>query len=145
MFHRKIMVAIITSLIAVIVLNIVAPMSEADGGLFLGLLVYPIYIVPVVFIYGIISSVISELISAKVKSFNNALSLLLHMAFGAGFILPYGVYLESIPFTQHSFTEILLHPMTVYSTIFATIFFLIDYIVKTFFWKEQEEVVPDSD
>lgn len=136
MFSRKIMVALYTSILAIIVLNIVEPVSSVDGGWALGILVYSTYVVPVIFIYGIIMSVISDKISFKVKKYSNIFSLALHLLFGLIFILPYGVLFESLPFLEMSLRDIFINPITILSTIFATIFFLIDYILKRGFRKK---------
>ena len=130
MFKRKIMVAIYTSIMAVIVLNIIEPVPSVDGGWALGILVYSIHVVPVIFIYGIFSSAISEKISFAVGKYSNVFSLILHILFGIAFILPYGVIFVSLPFTQHTFSEIFFNYTTLLFSIFAVIFFIIDYILK---------------
>ncbi|PYZ93371.1 hypothetical protein CR194_09285 [Salipaludibacillus keqinensis] len=127
---RKIMVAVYTSILAVLILNIVEPVPSEDGGWVIGILAYSIHVVPIVFIYGIISSVISDRISFKVKKYSNVISLALHILFGMAFILPYGVIIESIPFTQLTFSEIFFNYATLLFSIFAFIFFSIDYILK---------------
>jgi hypothetical protein len=130
MFKRKIMVAIYTSIMAVIVLNIMEPVPPVDGGWVLGILVYSIHAVPVIFIYGIFSSAISEKISFALEKYSNVLSLILHILFGIAFVIPYGVIFVSIPFTQLTFSEIFFNYATLLFSIFAVIFFIIDYILK---------------
>lgn len=136
MFSRKVMVALYTSILAIIVLNIVDPVPSVDGGWALGILVYSTYVVPVIFIYGIITSIISDKISFKVKNYPNISSLVLHLLFGLTFILPYGVLFESLPFLEMSLRDLFINPITILSTILATIFFLIDYILKRGFRKK---------
>lgn len=136
MFSRKVMVALYTSILAIIVLNIVDPVPSVDGGWALGILVYSTYVVPVIFIYGIITSIISDKISFKVKNYPNISSLVLHLLFGLTFILPYGILFESLPFLEMSLRDIFINPITILSTILATIFFLIDYILKRGFRKK---------
>lgn len=69
MFKRKIYIALFTSILAVIFLNIMAPVPYQDGGLILGFVVYTLCIVSIVFIYGIISSVVSDKLSIKAKKY----------------------------------------------------------------------------
>jgi hypothetical protein len=130
MFKRKMMAAMYTSIIAVIILNIIEPVPSTDGGWALGILVYSIYAVPVIFIYGIFSSVISEKISFHVKKYSNVFSLVLHFLFGFAFVLPYGVIFDSTTFAQHTFGEIFFNPANFFFSIFAVIFFISDYILK---------------
>lgn len=130
MHKRKVMVALCTSILAIIMLNIVAPVPLVDGGLTLGILVYATYVIPVVFIYGIITSIISDKISFKAKRYPNIFALALHMLFGLSFILPYGVLFESLPFLEMGLKDIFINPIIILSTTLATFFFFIDYIFK---------------
>ncbi|WP_280768849.1 hypothetical protein [Salipaludibacillus daqingensis] len=127
---RKIIVAVYTSILAVLILNIVVPVPSVDGGWVIGILAYSTHVVPVIFFYGIILSVISDMISFKVKKYSNVFSLVVHILFGIAFILPYGVIIQSTPFTQLTFIEIFFNYSTLLFSIFAVIFFSIDYILK---------------
>ena len=63
-------------------------------------------------------------------------SLLLHILFGFAFILPYGLYFESLPFLNMNMAEILFNPVAMLSAFFAAVYFLIDYILQTKVKKE---------
>lgn len=130
MFKRKCMAALYTSIFAIIVLNIVVPVPSIDGGWVLGILVYSTYILPIIFIYGIITSVISDKISFKVENYSNVFSLVLHIAFGIVFIFPYGTLCESLPFLEMNLSDIFINRITILSAFIATTFFLIDCILK---------------
>lgn len=117
-FQRKILTALITSAIAIVMLNILEPIPSSDGGWMLGILVYTIYSVPVVFIYGILCSIIADRISIKRKKFKKSFSFVLHVLFGAMFIIPYGIFLE---FDSSGM---------VLGIIFSIVFYLVDVILN---------------
>ena len=52
MFNRKRMVALYTTIIAMIVLNVVE--SVLNGGWEFGIFVFSMFVIPVIFVYGII-------------------------------------------------------------------------------------------
>lgn len=126
MFKRKIYVALFTSILAVIGLNILEPVPYQDGGIFLGIAVYSLYIVPIVFIYGIFSSVIADKLSVKAKKFQKVISLGFHILFGLLFIIPYSIFYEYKPFATFNFVEAVTHPIPVLCFVFSVVFFVID-------------------
>lgn len=132
MLLRKILAACCTSIAAVVSLTIVEFSNESfsaeDGELFFVIAAYSIYAVPVVFIYGILSSLIAEGVSGKIANFKNAASLGLHMLFGAGFILPYSLFFEYQSFPELSAVYIVTHPVTVFGALFSILFFIFDYM-----------------
>ena len=130
MFKRKIYVALFTSIFAVIVLNIMAPVPYQDGGLFLGFVVYSLYIVPIVFIYGIISSVVSDKLSVKAKQYKEITSLGFHILLGLFFIIPYSIFYEYKPFVSLNFIEVATHPIPVLCFVFSVVFFIIDRVLR---------------
>lgn len=130
MFKRKIYVALFTSILAVIVLNIMAPVPYQDGGLFLGFVVYSLYIVPIVFIYGIISSVVSDKLGVKAKKYKEITSLGFHIFGGLFFIIPYSIFYEYKPFASLNFIEVATHPIPVLCFVFSVVFFIIDRILR---------------
>ncbi|MDV2582392.1 hypothetical protein [Alkalibacillus haloalkaliphilus] len=130
MFKRKIMAALYTSLIAIVVVSVVWPFPFENEDWVFYVFIYATYIVPVIFIYGIVASITSDKISSYTKAYPNMLSLLLHIIFGIASILPYGVLFDHLLFLDMSLSEILINPITTLSTTFAIIFFFIDYILK---------------
>lgn len=136
MFIRKVMVAVYTSIFAIIVLSIFESVPSVDGGWVLGLLIYSTYLLPVIFIYGITASILSEKLSFRFTLYPNILSLAFHLLFGLAFILPYGILFESLPFLDMSLKDIFINPITIWSVIFSIIFFFIDYILKEGFRKK---------
>lgn len=139
MFKRKIYVALFTSILAVIGLNILEPVPYQDGGIFLGIAVYSLYIVPVVFIYGIISSVTADKLSVKAKKFQEVISLVFHILFGLLFIIPYSIFYEYKPFARFNFVEVVTHPILVLCFIFSVVFFVIDRFLRK--WDKSGETV----
>lgn len=139
MFKRKIYVALFTSILAVIVLNIMAPVPYQDGGLILGFVVYSLYIVPIVFIYGIISSVISDKLSVNAKKYKEITSLGFHIFWGLFFIIPYSIFYEYKPFASLNFIEVVTHPIPVLCFVLSVVFFIIDRILR--YNNRQEETV----
>lgn len=129
MFGRKIFTAFYTVLLIVIYLNIFEPIPAVDGGLFTGVLVYSIYLVPIVFIYGLITSIIADQVGLKVKKYKTSLSFGLHLFFGAAFIIPYSIFLESDPIPELSIVNVLTYPVTVLGFGSSALFFLIDRIL----------------
>lgn len=130
MFKRKVYVALFTSILAVSALNIMEPVPFQDGGLFLGVVVYSLYIVPIVFIYGIFSSVVSDILSAKLKKYKEMTSLGFHILFGLLFILPYSNFYEYKPFVSLHFIEVVTHPIPVLCFMFSIIFFSLDRFLR---------------
>lgn len=129
-FRRKMMTALFTSALSVLVLNLLDPVSSVDGGWMMGVIVYSLYIVPIMFIYGIITSVVSEKLSSKATSYRGGASLLLHMLFGFAFLLPYSLLFESLHFLSRSLVDIVIDPLTGVFVLFAVAFFFIDYLLK---------------
>ena len=119
-----------TSIFGILILFLIEPVRLSDEDFVSIFLIYSLYVVPVVFLYGILTSILSELISVKAKKYPNTVSLLLHILFGAAFILPYGILFESLPFREMSIAEILVNPVTIASTTLAGTFFFIDYVLK---------------
>ena len=139
MFKRKIYVALFTSILAVIGLNILEPVPYRDGGIFLGIAVYSLYIVPIVFIYGITFSVISDKLSVKAKKYQEMISLGFHIIFGALFIIPYSIFYEYKPFATLNFIEVVTHPIPVFCFILSIIFFVMDRFSRN--WDKSRETV----
>lgn len=129
-FHRKLRVALYTSILAIITMNIMDPVQSGDGGLVIGIVVYSVFIVPIIFFYGIIASIVSDKISLNAKKHPTLLSFVLHILFGLLFILPYSVLFEALPFLQLNIIDILINPVTRLSMPFALTFFMIDFILK---------------
>lgn len=130
MLSRKVLVAFYTSLLAVVGLNLFDPVPSADGGSVTGILVYSIYVVPIIFIYGITSSIISDGISRKANKYKESVSLGLHALFGVGFILPYSLFFEYHPFPELSVVNVVTHPITIFGALCSILFFAIDYILR---------------
>ena len=130
MVKRKVYVAFFTSILAVIGLNVMEPVPDQEGGLFLGFVVYSLYIVPIVFIYGIICPVVSDTLSVKAKKHTEIISFGFHILFGLLFILPYSIFYEYKPFTSLHFTEIITHPISVLCFMFPVVFFSIDRMLR---------------
>ena len=136
MIFRKLRSAWYTSILAVSLLLFMESVTIWDEDFISMCLIFLTYTVPVIFIYGSLSSVISEIISSKRKRHVFMSSLLLHILFGFAFILPYGLYFESLPFLNMNMAEILFNPVAMLSVFFAVVYFLIDYILQTKFNKE---------
>lgn len=130
MFKRKVYVALFTSILAVIVLNIMEPVPYQDGGVFLGFAIYSLYIIPIVFVYGIFSSVVSDRLSAKSKKLKEMKLLALHILLGLLFILPYSIFYEYKPFVSLHFIEIATHPIPVLCFVFSVVYFSLDRIIR---------------
>lgn len=96
----------------------------------IGILVYSMYVIPIVFLYGIISSVIAEGISLKAKQHQSLISLAIHILFGMAFLLPYGVFIEYDPIPKWSIINLITHPVVILGMISSSIFFSIDFISK---------------
>lgn len=141
MIKRKILVAFSTSVLAVIGLNLFEPVPFVDGGLALGILVYSSYVVPIVFIYGIVSSVIADKISLKAKKYKNPASFVFHILFGMGFILPYSIFFEYDPFPELSVINVVTDPITIFGFICSILFYIIDYILRKEF--KRRKSVPN--
>lgn len=130
MIKRKILVAFFTSVLVVIGLNLFEPVPFVDGGLALGILVYSTYVVPIIFIYGIVLSVIADKISLKAKKYKNTASFGFHILFGMGFILPYSIFFEYDPFPELSVINVVTDPITIFGFICSILFYIIDYILR---------------
>src|SRR5699024_2640200 len=130
MLLRKVWAAFYTSILTIAGFNIVYPFHSADGGLVSGILIYSIYVVPIIFIYGIISSLISDGIGRKVKKYKESVSFFLHVLFGLGFILPYGLFFEYDPIPELNFVNVISHTVTILGALCAILFFVIDYILR---------------
>lgn len=130
MLSRKFFVAVYLSLLAILSLTLFESFSVKDGELFTVIFAYSIYVVPIVFVYGITSSLIAEVISKKMINFKRSVSLGLHIFFGAGFILPYSLFFEYQPFPELNVIKVVTHPVTVFGTLFSILFFILDYILK---------------
>ncbi|MBS4221785.1 hypothetical protein [Lederbergia citrea] len=88
------------------------------------MLVYSMYVVPIIFIYGIITSMFAENIGFKVKKYKNTLTFLFHIVFGIGFTLPISV-LEPTILNGGFFNFI-----TINGLICSITFFAIDYVFR---------------
>lgn len=130
MLSRKILVAVYVSLLAIVCLTLFESFSAEDGELFTVLFVYSIYVVPIVFIYGITSFLIAEKISGKVVNFKNFVSFGLHFLFGVGFIIPYSLFFEYKPFPELTVVNVLTHPVTMFGALFSVLFFILEYILR---------------
>lgn len=130
MLVRKMKVALFTSLFAILGINLVLPVPKLDGGLFLGLLVYPVYLVPLVFVYGIAASSLSDWIGSRAKKCAKILSLFLHIFFGVIFPLVFGLLFESLSLADFGLKEIFLAPIAILSMVLAGLFFIIDLFLK---------------
>src|SRR5699024_4970112 len=134
MFTRKIFAAIIVSFIAIPCLTLVESFYDSfsveDGELILVLFFYSIYFIPIIFIYGIIISLIAEKISRKVTQFKQLVSFGLHLLGGAGFIIPYILFIEYNLFPVLTVLTVITHPVNIFSALFAIIFIEIDNILS---------------
>lgn len=135
MLLRRLLAAFYTSLLAIVSLTIFESVSVeggelGSGELFSVIFVYSIYVVPIVFVYGITSSLIAEGVSKKMINFKNSISFGLHVLFGAGFILPYSLFLEYHPFPELNVVNVLTHPVTVFGALFSIIFFITNFILR---------------
>lgn len=127
---RKLKVALFTYLLAIVGMNIVQPVPSVDGGLLMGLLVYPVYLLPLVFLYGILCSILVDQIVLSFKSHFVLASLFLHVFFGLLCPIVYGWLFESLALADLTFKDIFLNPIAILSMVLAVIFFTIDLILK---------------
>lgn len=130
---RKVLAAFFTSLLAIASLFLYErmawghPLAEGEGfGLILGL---TIYVVPIIFIYGTLCSVLAEVMSQRREKLQWLHSLLYHVLFGMAFIVPYALFFESNPFPTFSLLAVLMHPVTLLGGLFALLFLLIDRLI----------------
>ena len=89
---------------------------------------YAIFVVPSVFVYGIITSSISEIFSAKYTRYAHLISLALHIAFGLLFFVPFNLLM----FHEWMAMGILFLWCC---GLFGAVFFYVDRIVKHFWDK----------
>lgn len=129
MFGRKVFTAFYTSFLLIAFLNILVPVPAEDGGLFTGVLVYSIYVVAIVYIYGILTSMIADQISLKAKTHKTRLSFGLHLLFGIMFIIPYSLFIEYDPIPEISIMNVLTYPITMLGLGSSALFFFIDRIL----------------
>src|SRR5699024_7083736 len=125
--QRKIIAAFFTTIFAVVGLIIAFTMSISDGELMLGILVYSSFSAPIIFIYGITTSIISDNLSTKAKMFRKTLSFFIHMVFGIGFIFPFSI-IEPV-FLEDG----LLNVVTVGGLFCSVIFYCIDFVLEKHF------------
>lgn len=132
MLFRKVLTAFYTSLLAIVSLTIFEYISgnALEGELFSVILGYTIFVVPIVFVYGIISSLIADGISKKVKKHRNSISFGFHIFFGVGFILPYSLFFEYQPFSELNVVNVMTHPVTFFGALFSILFFIIDFFIR---------------
>lgn len=129
-FHRKLWVALFTSILAIITMNILEFVPSDEGSLFVGIIVYSAFILPVIFFYGVMASILSDKISLNAKNYPTLFSFALHLLFGLLFILPYGVLFEGLPFLHLNIVDSLINPVTGLSVSFALTFFVFDHMLK---------------
>lgn len=120
MFIRKVKAAAYTSIFALVFSFIIFPIPMVDGGLLIALLVYPVYVLPVVFIWGVGFSILADKLAKK-----PALSFFLHLFFGALFPPIFGLVFESL-----SIKDLGPDLFILFTTILGGIFYGIDYFLK---------------
>ena len=94
MLGRKIMSALLSSIMIVLVLATITYVREGSESENFGLylFVYSIHVFPSMFVYGILTSSISEWFSAKHKQYAKVWSLLYHISFGFLFFIPLNLF-----------------------------------------------------
>lgn len=124
MLGRKLFSAFIASLSIALVLAALTVYLNSGPEPFIGLfLIYSIFVVPVIFVYGILTSIFSELISP-----NYLVSLALHIVFGLLFGIPFNLI------NSESWMSV-VYPLLF--ALFGGVFFLIDRIIK-FYWDKSD-------
>ena len=95
MLGRKIISAALASILAVVALAIITSVRDGPAAAKFGeyVFVFSIYVFPAMFIYGILTSSISEWLSVKHKQFTWLWSLLYHIGFGLLFFIPLNLLL----------------------------------------------------
>ncbi len=128
MFYRKLYVAFYTSILAVTTLFIIEPIQAVDGGIMMAILVYGSFVVPAVYIYGILTSMIAEKIGSKVEK--EWVTFGIHFLFGLGFIIPYYFIFDPQTIFQLSLAEMMTDSITWLGALFSIIFYFIDRLLK---------------
>ncbi|WP_078597674.1 hypothetical protein [Evansella clarkii] len=122
MINRKFLSAAITWIPATILVAFISPVYDADFSSLV--FIYALYIFLFLFTYGVIASFLAEKISEKAAKFQSTLSLMIHLAFGYGFVLPFSVFapevLEQGP----------LNFVTINGLVCSAVFFIVDLMVR---------------
>ena len=94
MLGRKIISALLASIIIVLVLAAITNANDGPVAAKFGqyLFIYSIYVFPPMFVYGILTSSISEWLSAKHRQYARVWSLLYHIGIGILFFIPLNIF-----------------------------------------------------
>ena len=135
MLGRKIISALLASVVIVLALAVITYVRDgpAAAKFWEYIFVYSIYVFPTMFIYGILTSSISEWLSVKHKQFTWLWSLLYHIGFGLLFIIPLNLILLVI---YHVVSRIEVG-FILLSGGMGGIFFAVDRIVSRFWDKHK--------
>ncbi|KYG29245.1 hypothetical protein [Alkalihalobacillus trypoxylicola] len=126
---QKIIVAFISSIILVLFLPVIFPILEKTS-YFQNVIFYAIFLTPVIFIYGILTSLLSDFLAVKYsRNYERTASFFFHILFGIAFILPY-----SMIFDSSIFDEGLFNFATIAGPLCAIIFFGINELVLKVKW-----------
>ncbi|WP_078593000.1 hypothetical protein [Evansella clarkii] len=128
MMFPKVTIALLTSIITALLLPAVMPIYT-DFNYFQNIFLYALYGAPVIFTYGILTSMLADFLSRRAKwKHKRTLSFFFHLAFGAAFILPAGLI-----FGPGAFTDLLsfLGMLPVF-LICSAVFFIVNEAVMKF-------------
>jgi len=127
MFYRKLYVAFYTSILAVAILYLVEPVPSIDGGIITGILVYTSIVVPIVYVYGILTSMFAEKLGNKLE--REWISFGAHLLFGLCFIIPYYFIVDPQTLFQLVVTEMMTNPIIWLGALFSIIFYFNDRLL----------------
>ncbi len=124
MIVPKLMVACLSSIVLSFSLPVFMPVFE-DFTYFQNVFMYVFYASPIIFTYGIMTSIFSEFLSQRMTfKIKKITSFLMHLMFGAFFVFPYGLI-----FDLSVFTEGTINFATVMGVFSAFIFFVINEFI----------------
>lgn len=130
MLRRKVFTALIVSTLSIISMNFILPIFDEAEDFVFGFIIYASYFIPVIFIYGIATSIISDGIGFKAKKHKEAIAFGLHILFGIGFIISYSIGIEYNSITLLTLVEIAKHPITLAGFLLSIIFYFVDRVLK---------------
>lgn len=136
MLGRKIFTAFLVSILTVVVLTTIeVVINDPTEGFSEVAFVLSIFVVPVVFVYGILTSTFSELMSAKRTRSTHLTSLLLHVLFG--------LILFILLNLANSFMWMNVASFLLFGS-FGAVFFYVDRMLKYAWDKSEHKTVGEK-
>lgn len=144
MLGRKVFSALVVSICISLFLAIALIILNGPWEPFIMLIfIFSIYVVPVVFVFGVLTSILAERFSAKYTGFSQLVSLALHIGFGLLFFIPLN-FLTFIIFQE--FIGVNIYYL-LFSGLAGGIFYFVDWLVK-YIWdksdSEQMEMIVEG-